>query len=83
MNYESTIIIEPVFMERLEEVKCIANKYLFNVTELYAKKTILKGCGNDFEETKRISLNLMNDLTIKNVLIHKFKLNQVLIEEDY
>lgn len=90
--YECHVTIEPVFDERLEQVKAIAKLHDFRVADLLMKKrakdtaerskedTFITGRSTIFNSLKSKMTNLIHDLKINNINIYRYKIEDILVD---
>lgn len=80
LNYEGHVTIEPVFEERLEKFKDICNKHNFKVAKLIIEDSFCTGRDSDLEKMKVRMLNVVKDLKQNGFVIHRYKLEQTLVD---
>lgn len=93
--YECHVTIEPVFDEKREQVKSIANAYNFKVAELLMKKrknetetrsdkdTFTTGHSKDRNDLVIRMTNLVNDLKSNGFKVWRYKIEDVHLDSRY
>lgn len=92
LYFECHVTIEPVFEQKLEDVKEIAAKYGFRVAELLMKKratdsefrsrydTFCTGHSKHYDDIQLRMLKLVFDLTEKRYLVWRYKIENTLLD---
>lgn len=93
--YECHVTIEPVFDEKREQVKTIANNYNFKVAELLMKKrknetetrsdkdTFTTGHSKDRDDLVIRMFDLVNDLKSNGFKVWRYKIEDVHLDSRY
>lgn len=95
MKYEAHITIEPVFDERLAEFTNLCKLYGFRAAKLLMQKTradtatrssrdsFCTGHGNDYDEILLRGRKLVNALRQIGMIVWRFKIEEILLDERY
>lgn len=95
LYFESHITVEPVFDERLEELKKIAAKYEFRIAELLMKKrasdsefrsrydTFCTGNSKDYKQLEHRMYAFEDEAQAKGFQIWRHKIENTLLDERF
>lgn len=91
-KYECHVTIEPVFDERLEELKELVKPFRFKVADLIMKKTFLDkeepskkdtfmtGHSTNWEDIQSRMINLITEVENNNYKIFRYKIEEILLD---
>lgn len=90
--YECHVTIDPVFDDRLDELKELVKPFRFKVADLIMKKsalseelpskkdTFMTGHGTDYDGLKTRMVGLIRDVKEENYSVRRYKIEEILLD---